>query len=879
MAPRAAWSRTLTGIGTTFKLLVLVLSLLSGAAPKSVAANADAGRDRPWMRASQPAEVRAAELLARMTLKEKLGMVQGDGVDDPQCVGETAPIHRLGVPGLCMGDGAGGVSNGLKRVTQFPAPIALAATWNVTLAQEYGRAQAQEQFKKGRNVILAPTINIVRCQRWGRAAETYGEDPVLTSALAVAVVQGLQSEPVIAMAKHLAAYNQETDRFGEWPKFDAVNVKVSERALREIYFPAFRAVVEQAHVGAIMCAYMKINGQYACQSPQLLDPLRDDWHFSGFVTSDWFFAARGADRAAKAGMDQSMPGGRSPFGLPDYYGERLAREIREGEVPISRIDTMVKRILTTMFARGLFDHRNGGDAAVDVRTRAHLRIAEAVASESIVLLKNRGGELPLPRAPGSIAVIGADAYANPQTTEPYGGFVGSDSGVTPLSPLAGITSYASNGTKITYVDGTVGLRPLPEPPAKYFAVGSRRRAGWVAEYYNNTDLGGVPALLRSVPAVDGRRPAHVHLPHGWSARWKSTFTPPATGVYWFSLSGGGSAYLRIAGEKVVSLVKEQFQGMRFGSIVLRKGIGVSVEIAFNTAPGISQPALTLGWAPPGSDRIGKAVKAARHAKVAIVFAGDSISEGSDRRTLQLPGNQNALIAAVAAANPRTIVVLNTGAAVSMPWVKRVAAVLEAWYPGERDGDAIAGVLFGATDPSGKLPETFPAGRNCSPCTKRSEFPGVAGVVEYDEGLLVGYRWYNAKHFIPLFPFGFGLSYTRFALGSLHVRRAGNGDRMIQATIHNTGDYDGAEVVQVYVSFPPRSGEPPRQLKGFRRVDLAPGKAARVRFTVSPRMLRIWSNKSGRWIVPGGRYTAYVGTSSRDLPLRAAFHISARRYAR
>ena len=808
-----------------------------------------------------------------MSVREKLRLVEGDGVDDPQCVGETAAIPRLGVPKLCMGDGAGGVSNGLGLVTQFPAPIALAATWNVRLAREYGRAQGEEQFAKGRNVVLAPTINIVRSQMWGRAAEAYGEDPFLTSMLAVAVVRGIQSEPVIAMAKHLAAYNQETDRFGEWPQFDAVDVKVSERALREIYLPAFRAVVEQADVGAIMCAYMKVNGRYACESPQLLDPLRQDWHFTGFVTSDWFFAARSAARAAAAGMDQSMPGGKSPFGIPDYYGERLRSEVRSNVVPVSRLDAMVKRILTPMFAHGLFDQRVHDGAGMNVRTSAHLQVAAAVASQGIVLLKNGAGILPLSRKIGSIAVIGADAYPDPQTTERFGGFVGPDSGVSAVTPLAGITSYASKATEITYVNGSVGLQPLPRPPARYFVARSGKAVGWVAEYYRSAKPDGTPAIVRAVPAIAGKISVPGSWPHGWSVRWDATLTPPATGVYWFSLGGSGSASLHIAGRIVVSLVKEQFVGTRYGSIALRKGVSVPAEVTYDTAPGISAPELSLGWARPGEDRIGRAVQAARVADVAMVFAGDSISEGSDRRTLRLPGNQDALIAAVAAANPRTIVVLNTGAAVWMPWIKSVAAVVEAWYPGESDGSAIAGVLFGRIDPSGKLPESFPALAACATCGERREFPGLHGAVDYDEGLLVGYRWYDARGVAPLFPFGFGLSYTRFALSSLTVGAAGDGGKKITASIRNVGDREGAEVVQLYIGFPARSGEPPRQLKGFRRVDLAPGKSRTVSFMLAPRMLATWSDREDRWTLPAGRYTAFVGTSSRDLPLRAPFYVA------
>lgn len=829
---------------------------------------------RPWMDGSQPPAVRAAELATRMTLAEKLILVQGDGSDDAHCVGHTPAIARFGIPELCLGDGAGGVSNGLRQVTQFPAPVALASTWDVDLAREYGAAQGMEQAGKGRNVVLAPTINILRTSKWGRAAETYGEDPYLTAALATSVVEGLQSRHVISMPKHFAANNQETDRFGEAPAFDAVDERIPERALREIYFPAFRAAVEDAHAGAVMCAYNRVNGRYACENPQLLGPLRREWHFKGFVTSDWFFGTRSTVAAANAGLDQSMPGGRSPFGLPAFFGRPLQQAIADGAVPRTRLDAMVRHILTSMFTLGLFERRSIGSAAADVRSEAHRRLAERVAADGTVLLQNDDQILPLGHGIRSIAVIGDDAGAGALTTETYGGFVGPDAGVKVVTPLEGIRARAPAGTQVVYARGTFGLAPLPALPAGLLTPLGRGSHGWLASYFKTTDLSGAPVTSRIVADIDGHAPPALTLPEGWSARWQAVFTPPATGVYRFSLTGGGTARLSIGGKPVAALVKEQFHGSGFGSVALQGGRPEPIAVSFETAPGILAPEMRLGWQGPDRSLMDEAVKAAGQAEVAIVFVGDACSEGADRMSLALPAGEDALITAVAKANRRTVVVLNSGGAVFMPWLGDVAAVLEAWYPGEEDGRAIADVLFGDVDPAGKLPETFPAGKQQGPATLPAEFPGVNGIARYDEGLLVGYRWYEAKGERPLFPFGYGLSYTNFSLSRLEI--TGNdhhGDVSLGLRVANIGGRSGAEVVQLYVSFPDGTGEPPRQLKEFRKITLRPGKAAEARFALSRRMLQIWSGKLSRWTTPPGRYTLSVGTSSRDLPLQVRIDVT------
>jgi beta-glucosidase len=799
-----------------------------------------------------------------MSLDEKLQLVQGDGKVDAACVGHVPAIERLGIPAQCHGDGAGGVSNDLKNVTQFPAPIALAATWDSELAHAYGRAQGEEQAGKGRNVVLAPTINILRDPRWGRAAETFGEDPILNGTVGAAVVNGLQSLHLIAMPKHFAANNQETDRFGSAPDFAAIDEHIAERTLREIYFPAFRTAIQEAHAGAIMCAYNKVNGVAACENPQLLGPLRDEWGFKGFVTSDWYFGTRSTD-AANRGLDQAMPGGGGP--LPPYFGEKLRQAVRDGSVPQSRIDLMARHILTAMFAAGLFEPGAKGSPDADVRNEAHRALAGKVAAEGTVLLVNRDRTLPIGPGIRSIAVIGDAADAGAQTTEPYGGFVGPGAGVAITTPLAGIRARAGSAVKVTYARGTAAIGPLPEIPPTLFILPEGGN-GWRASYFPAKDLSGSPSASRIEAMPDPKHPP-AGLPAGWSARWQTVFTPRKTGSYRFSLTGGGSARLSIDGKPVAAIVKEQFKGTGQGAIVLTAGRPVAMSLEFESAPGVLAPDLVLGGQAPDPALLDDAVQAARHTDLAVVFASDAISEGADRQGLGLPGDQDALIEAVARANKRTVVVLNTGGAVLMPWLPNVAAVLEGWYPGQETGRAIAEVLFGDVDPSGRLPETFPQDEGQGPTASEDRFPGLGNVALYDEGLLVGYRWYDAKDRTPLFPFGFGLSYTHFTLDQL---RSDPGAGTVTVRLTNSGDRAGTEIVQLYVGFPAETGEPPRQLKSFQKISLAPGDAKNVSFALSRSMFQHWDEKTRAWLATPGRYQLFVGTSSRDLPLHTEYEV-------
>ncbi|GAA07315.1 glycoside hydrolase family 3 protein [Acetobacter tropicalis NBRC 101654] len=789
---------------------------------------------------------RIEQIISRMTLSEKLGLLDGGGRSDARCVGYTRGVKRLGVPALCMGDGPAGVGNGLTSVTIFPAPISVAATWDTALAKQYGEAQAEEQKGKGRNVALLPTVNILRTPLWGRAAETLGEDPFLSSMLGTAIVEGVQSRHVIAMPKHFAANNQETDRFGDAPAWSAVDAIVSERALREIYLPAFEAVVHAGHAQSIMCAYNRINGKYACDNTYLLGILRNEWKFDGFVTSDWLFAGRSTVASIKAGQDQLMPGGINPYGLPDYYGPPLVQALKNHQVSTAEIDGMVRHVLNGMYRVGVTDAM-GDQSGANVRTPAHSALAEQIAADGIVLLRNQHHVLPLSRHDRRIAIIGPDATTEQKITEPYGGFVPEDPAHPVLSPLQAIRALAGK-REVVYAAGTEGVRSLPSLPASLIKDPDAQGDGWkVTVSGNGTHADVVQRHVTDMSVT--RRPQ----------RWDGILIAPENGTYRFSIAGGGQAAITIDGQAVAAYRKEEFNTVAQGSIKLVKGQPAHISVFYDPLTAILPLKLNLGWAPPSALRA-QAVAAARKADIAVVFVNDEVSEGADRTTLDLPGDQNELVTAVAAANPRTVVVMNTAGAVLMPWRDKVSGILEAWYAGEGNGEAIANVLFGLVNPSGRLPETFPADatQGVVANTSTAELPGENLKVHYDEGILVGYRYYDAHSQRSAYPFGYGLSYTNFNISNVRME-----NNTVSFKVKNEGKQDGKTVVQMYVSFPKVAYEAPQQLKAFQKISLKVGESKDVIFPLSPEMFKTWDDKYHKWKVVVGEFKIYIGFSSRD----------------
>jgi beta-glucosidase len=817
-------------------MLIAVLAVVGGRVPGAgPAGGGPAGAAAcPWLNQARPVSARVALLLGRMTLADKITMVTGVGAQ-ARYLFETAAIPRLCVPALTMQDGPNGVGDGLTGVTQLPAGVSLAATWDPSLATRYGAVIGAEERAKGAMANLGPTINIDRDPRWGRSFETYTEDPYLDAAMAAAEIGGVQSQGVMSQVKHFAVYDQETNR-----NTGADDAVVSERALHEIYLPPFWTATQQAKAASVMCAYSTVNGEYSCQNSYLLGSVLDRrWGFPGFVTSD-DGAAHAAIASARAGLDQKMAS-------PGRFGPQVRAAVRSGALPVGVLNEMVSRILTEMFRFGDFSRPPTGSAGARVTTPAHQAVSVAVAEAGTVLLKNRGGALPL-RAGGanSVAVIGPAASAAPadagrgsaQVMPPFS-----------VSPWQGIErqAAAAPGTPVSYAQGLPADTSLPAIPAS--------------------------ALIPARP-----RPGQVYA---------ATLIAPQTGTYVLAVTSPGQvATVALDGQDILNVPG----GATYSA-------GVSLRAGRRYSLVVSGTSARLTWATPSvlAPGIAQAVAAARSARTAVVVVSDDTeSEAADRAGLALPSAQDELVSAVAAVNPRTVVVIDAGAPVAMPWLSRVAAVVDAWYPGESNGTALGAVLFGKVNPGGHLPVTFPASLAQVPASRPAEFPGVGGKVLYSEGIDVGYRYYDATGETPLFPFGYGLSYTRFAFSHLTVtpQRVRNtvsgpgptscrcngqsrGLVSVSATVANTGRVAGSDVVQLYLGDPAVAGEPPRQLKAFRRVTLAPGQSQAVRFTLTGHDLSYWDDAANGWVVPGGRFQIYVGDSSAlaGLPLRSAFTVT------
>ncbi|MDE1160899.1 MAG: glycoside hydrolase family 3 C-terminal domain-containing protein [Acidobacteriaceae bacterium] len=799
---------------------------------------------------------RADKLLKQMTLEEKIQQLHGP---DTKVHDRWVPgIPRLGIPPLPMANGPAGIGPTdfvQPRATAYPAPLAIAASWDKQDAWLYGESVAREVLDIGRTMLESPTVNIARIPGSGRTFEGFGEDPFLTSEIAVANIRGVQSLHVLANVKHFALNNQEDNRL-------FVDAEADDRTMREIYFPAFEAAVKRAHVASFMCAYNKLNGRYACQNDDLLTKvLRHDWKFDGFVVSD-FGAAHDAVQDIRAGLDLEMPKG-------DTFNQEFLKKVASGEVPVALVDQALRRRYETMMHFGLFNHPLPTVKPIDEAAGA--RAARKLATDGIVLLRNAGGILPLTTKNHSIAVIGPETD---QLLEGGGAaFVLPLHTVTPIDALRerfGVEQvhYAPvGGTGFVDRQDTIDGLALSLP-------NNSSSNGVKAEYFANTTFSGTPKAVRTerIPEIRDEfgAPFADMLPQ-FSLRWTTTLQAPATGEYTIGFEMWGKMRLYLDDKLLLDDQKQTPNSLenRELRVHLEAGHPYALRAEYvSTARGLARLywKLPAGVETPG---VARAVEAARHADTAVVFVGEWAHEGYDAPTLALPALQNHLIEAVAAANPHTIVVLQTGTPVLMPWLNKVAGVLEAWFPGEEGGNAVADVLTGVVDPSSKLPITFPASDASVPANTADQYPGVHGVEHYTEKLEVGYRWQDAHQQTPLFPFGFGLSYTHFRYSSLRVKPLPGGRVDVSALVQNDGPRAGADVAQLYLSYPSSAGEPPRQLRDFAKVALRPGERKRVHLSMDARSFSIWSAERSAWTVTPGTYTVWVGNSSRDLPLHLA----------
>ncbi|MFI5035809.1 MAG: beta-glucosidase H [Acidimicrobiales bacterium] len=835
--PRREFARA----GTAAVLGGLVLAGL--ALPVAVAAPASAASSVsrcPWVDASlhhrsSPA-VLAREVVARMTLSEKANFAVlkvHAGVENT-----NVGVSGLCIPALTLTDGPNGVGSAQTGVTQFPAEIAIAAGFNPSLAHAVGVAMGQETRAKGFDVLQGPNLNLSRVPLSGRIFETYGEDPVLTSAMGVATIRGIQSVGVMANAKHFTGYTQETAR-------GRVNQLVPTRALEELYNVPFRDAVTEAHVASIMCAMGSLNGVNNCSSPYVYNALKS-WGFSGFVRSDYQAIFRVAPAFA-AGLSLIKPGSAA----------QLIDLVNKHQLPVAALDRAVTAVLTEMFAYGFIAHPRLTDLGRRVTSAAHAQVALRAAEASVVLLKNQDSILPLPSSVGSIAVIGADAKTAPLSTGGGSSTVKAPYVVTPLQAITTIwgkhatISYSPGGPRGLELDqlqfsDLVSGKPLPKQ-IPIATTGEPGKADLVLDFAHTVTSSVATAVT-------------VGRGDGWS-HWQVVLRVPRSGTYEFALQQIGDTWFTVDGKTLFA--SPGIHGPTNWAATLNLVAGHDYRLSAHWFAVNTKVVPKLGVSDV-TGAIAAAVSAARKAKVAVVFAGSFSTEGADQLSLSLPGDSNALISAVAAANPHTIVVLNTSGAVYMPWLSHVQAVIEAWYPGQMDGTAIAAVLSGAVDPSGHLPITFPASTTPQPAAVGAAFPGINAAVSFGSGLDLGYRWFGLNNVTPLFPFGYGLSYTTFRLSSPSVSTTAT-DVVVHVTATNTGARSGSDAVQAYVAFPSGANEPPLQLRAFTEVGLAPGQSRAITLTIPRSTLRVYA--SNRWTTVPGAYGVDVGSSSADLPVR------------
>ncbi|MET4637270.1 glycoside hydrolase family 3 C-terminal domain-containing protein [Mycetocola sp. 2940] len=815
------------------------------------------------------AVARAQALLAQMTLDEKIDMLEGEQNNFYGFY--NAPIERLGIPALTMADGPAGVRiadprANEKRATSLPAPIALASTFNTEAATTFGDVIGDEAFKSGHNVSLGTAVDIARVAQAGRTFEGYGEDPFLSGTIAAAQINAIQAYPVVADIKHYTAYNQEEDRLV------GGNAIVSERALQEIYVRPFDIGITGANPGSAMCAFNKVNWLYACEHSELLTGiLRDQIGFEGWVMSD-YGATHSSVEALRAGLDQEQPS----FG----FFLSLKDAVLSGQVAEAEIDVAVLRILTAMIRFGLFDN----PATIQEFDEAgHALAAQEIAEQGTVLLKN-DGILPLDEDEiNSVAVIGADADAATAG--------GGSSLVLPtdtISPLEGLTELLPDATVqhargTDFVTSSTLLPGLDAIPSDYLTSADGSPGvdttvvdadGAVIADETTQDVSinggfyyfeGFNSQSTLLPALPGR---------GTGATFSTTLTPPVTGTYVLELVASGTSTVTLDGEAILGTGATKL-GTDTVSLDLMAGQEYALEVDYtlDVSDGTEEGTqLKLGWTKPAGVVDPKALAAAdlaAESDVAVVVVRDYGSEGGDKPDIGLPSGQETLIEQVKAANPNTIVVLTTGGpTTTAEWADGVPAILEAWYGGQNQGAALARILFGEVNPSGRLPVTFPVTADATPISTPEQYPGIGLDSYYTEDVFVGYRGYEEFDIEPQYAFGHGLSYTTFEYSDLDLTSRGKGRVTATFEVTNTGDRAGIETPQVYVGELPTDvvNTAPRQLAGFTRVALAAGESTTVTVELDRESLSYWDSYVDKWITPRGTIDVLVGSSAQDIEL-------------
>jgi beta-glucosidase len=795
------------------------------------------------------AETRVESLLKQLTLEEKIDLI--GGVDNFY----IRANKKIGLPRLKMADGPVGVRN-YGPSTVFGG-IGLAAAWDPQLAQKIGAVIGEDARARGVHFMLGPGVNIYRAPMNGRNFEYFGEDPFLASRTAVAYINGMQSKGVSATIKHFMGNNSEFDRHN-------VDSLIDERTMREIYLPVFEAAVKEAHVGAIMDSYNFSNGVHMTQNGYLnTDVAKKDWGFTGIMMSDWGSTYDGV-AAANGGLDLEMPSGEF------MNRATLLPAIHAGKVSEATIDDKVRRILRTAIQFGWLN-RDQVDLSIPFFNPEGRRVALEASRASMVLLKNDGNLLPLDKSKiHSIAVIGPDAYP----AVPAGGGSAEAKPFAPVSYLEGVVDYLSEA-KVYYDRGIPAFDEIAKQ-TEFTTQATGGQTGLNKEFFTNSTLTGTPAVTGTDKHVSYEPPRGGDgAASDISIRWRGYFTPTTPGNYLVFVQGpgeNGGYRLYIDKKLVFDNWKAWYAFVSETSIPLTSGPH-EVEMDYYAKAGWGKTMANLGIVQPETLVSPEAKALAAHADAVVLAVGfDPSSEGeSGDRTFRLPPGQDELIKEIAALNKNTTVVITSGGGVDMAaWVDRVPALLQAWYPGQEGGTALAQLLFGDFDPSGRLPISIER-RWEDNAVHDSYYPKPGGnKVEYKEGVFVGYRHFDKSGIKPLFPFGYGLSYTTFAYKNLTVSPAANsGDQgaLVEFDVTNTGARPGADVAQVYVG--DRHAPVPRpvkELKGFAKVQLNPGETKHLQVTLDRRAFSYYDVKNHKWTIAPGDFDIYVARSAAQVEL-------------
>jgi beta-glucosidase len=807
-------------------------------------------------------EPEIAGRLAQLSLEQKVQLMTGSDI------WALHPIPEIGLRRLVTSDGPAGVRGETwderSPSANVPSPTALAASWDPVRVERLGRLLASEARRKGVDVLLAPTVNLHRTPYGGRHFECFSEDPELTSVIGTAYVQGLQAEGVAATVKHFVANDSETDRF-------SVDALVDERVLRELYLVPFERLVA-AGAWAVMAAYNRVNGTTMTENPLVRDVLKREWAFDGVIMSDWY-ATRSVAAAGEDLLDLAMPGPESP------WTEGLLQAVRSGEISESAVDGHVLRILRLAARVGALDGLEPATPPAQDWSDEELSFElRASSAAGMVLIKN-DGTLPLGAgSPRQVAVIGPNAA----TARTLGGGSATVFPSYVISPLDGLHAALGEEVEILHAVGVRSSERIDIASKELLWLPDRSAPGVEVVFFDAEDreLGREQRQAASMmwwgPVQEGLTAGQIdHL------RLSTRVRVPESGRYGVGTSGLGEFRLTIDGEVVVDEAIDLPPGADVVEGIMKPPQqrvivdmdarrDVPVELTYRPTGGatvlggadVTMLTVQLNVAPvfDEQEEFDRAVALAGDSDVVVVVVGTNAeveSEGFDRDSLGLPGRQDELVSAVAAVNPRTVVVVNAGAPVLLPWANEVAAVLVSWFPGQEAGRALGDVLSGAVEPGGRLPVTWPSAEDGLPAVTP-----VNGELPYDESLLIGYRWYLSTGRDPLFPFGHGLGYTTWAYEGIAV----DGDT-VTVSVRNTGDRDGREVVQLYASRSESTVERvPRWLIGSAAVDAAPGEVVNALITVGEHNFRHWDGSTHRWMIEPGTYRLHAGRSVVDLPL-------------